>query len=82
MECRIRSIKKNLNENKLDKKTLINNIIFCKYLLVSLDSFKIFRLYWLFFTHIYVFFFLYYDLFMDMFVVILFFTIINNYNEK
>ena len=27
MECRIRSTKKILNENKLDKKTLINNII-------------------------------------------------------
>ena len=73
--------KKKLNENKLDQKTLINNIIFCKYLLVSLDSFKKFRLYWLFFKHIYVFF-LYYDLFMDMLVVILFFTIINNCSEK
>ena len=49
--------KKFLNENKLDQKTLINNIIFYKYLLVSLDSFKKFRLYWLFFKHIYVFFF-------------------------
>ena len=49
--------KKNLNKNKLDQKTLINNIIFCKYLLVSLDSFKKFRFYWLFFKHIYVFFF-------------------------
>ena len=41
MECRIQSIKKILNENKLDQKTLINNIIFCKYLLVSLDNFII-----------------------------------------
>ena len=82
MECRIRSTKFFLNENKFDQKTLINNIIFCKYLLVSLGSFKKFRFYWLFFKHIYVFFFLYYDLFMDMFVVILFFTIINNYSEK
>ena len=49
--------KKNLNENKLDQKTLINNIIFYKYLLVSLDSFKKFRFYWLFFKHIYAFFF-------------------------
>ena len=56
MECRIRSIKKILNENKFDQKTLINNIIFCKYLLVSLDNFKKFRFYWLFFKHIYVFF--------------------------
>ena len=56
MKCRIRSTKKILNENKLDKKTLINNIVFYKYLLVSLDSFKKFRLYWLFFKHIYVFF--------------------------
>ena len=56
MECRIRSKKKNLNENKLDQKTLINNIIFCKYLLVSLNSFKKFGFYKLFFKHIYVFF--------------------------
>ena len=56
MECRIRSTKIFLNENKLDQKTLINNIIFFKYLLVSLDSFKKFRFYWLFFKHIYVFF--------------------------
>ena len=56
MECRIRSIKKILNENKLDQKTIINNIIFFKYLLLSLDSFKKFRFYWLFFKHIYVFF--------------------------
>ena len=56
MECRIRSIKNFLNENKLDQKTLINNIIFYKYLIVSLDSFKKFRFYWLFFKHIYVFF--------------------------
>ena len=56
MEFRIRLIKKNLYENKLNQKTLINNIIFCKYLLVSLDSFKKFRLYLLFFKHIYVFF--------------------------
>ena len=56
MECRIRSTKKILNENKLDKKTLINNIIFYKYLLVSLDSLKKFRFYWLFFKYIYVFF--------------------------
>ena len=80
MECGIRSTKKILNENKLDQKTLINNIIFYKYLLVSLDNFKKFRLYWLFFKHSL--FFLYYDLFMDMFVVILFFTIINNCSEK
>ena len=45
MECRIQSIKFFLNENKLDKKTLINNIIFCRYLLVTLDSFKKFRFY-------------------------------------
>ena len=32
--------KKILNENKLDQKTLINNIIFCKYLLISLDILK------------------------------------------
>ena len=82
MECRIRSTKNFLNENKLDQKTFINNIIFCKYLLVSLDSFRKFRFYWLFIKHIYVFFFVYYDLFMDMFVVILFFTIINNCSEK
>ena len=56
MEYRIRSTKIFLNENKLDQKTLINNIIFCKYLLVCLDSFKKFRFYWLFFKHIYVFF--------------------------
>ena len=54
MECRILSTKFFLNENKLDQKTLINNIIFFKYLLVSLDSFKKFRFYWLFFKHIYV----------------------------
>ena len=53
MECRIRSTKKSLNENKFDQKTHINNIIFCKYLL---DSFKNFRFYLLFFKHIYVFF--------------------------
>ena len=81
MEYIIQSTKFFLNENKLDQKTFINNIIFCKYLLVSLDSFKKFKLYWLFFKHIYVFF-LYYDLFIDMFVVILFFTIINNCTEK
>ena len=56
MECRIRSTQKFLNENKLDQKTLINNIIFCKYLLVSLDRFKKFRFYWLIFKDIYVFF--------------------------
>ena len=55
MECRIRSTKKILNENKLDQKPLINNIIFYKYLLVSFGSFKKFRFYWLFFKHIYVF---------------------------
>ena len=82
MECRIRSTKFFFNENKLDQKTLINNIIFYKYLFVNLDSFKKFRFYWLFFKHIYVFFFGYYDLFMDMFVVILFFIIINNCSEK
>ena len=81
MECRIRSTKFFLNKNKFDQKTLINNIIFYKYLFVSLDSFKNLRLYWLFFKHIYVFF-LYYDLFMNMFVVILFFTVINNCSEK
>ena len=37
--------KKNLNENKFDQKTLINNIIFFKYFLVSLDGFKKFRFY-------------------------------------
>ena len=57
MECRIRSIKKILNEKKLDQKTLINNIIFFKYLLVSLDSFKTFRFYW-FFLNIFMYFFL------------------------
>ena len=40
MECRIRSIKKILNENKLDNKTLINNIIFYKYLLGLFDKMK------------------------------------------
>ena len=37
MECRIRSTKKNLNENKLDQKTLINNRIVW-IVLKSLDS--------------------------------------------
>ena len=55
MECRIRSTNFFLNENKLDQKTLINNIIICKYLLVSLDNFKKFIFYWLFFKHIFVF---------------------------
>ena len=83
MECRIRSIKNFLNENKLDQKTLINNIIFFKYLLVSLDSFKKFRFYWLFFKHIYIF-------FLDNIIRIIFFTyflnmlftIINNCSKK
>ena len=56
MEYRLRSTKKIVNENKLDQKTFINNIIFFKYILVSLDSFKKFIFYWLFFKHIYVFF--------------------------
>ena len=83
MECRVRSTKKILNENKLDQKTLINNIIFCKYLLISFDSFKKFRFYWLFFKHIYVF-------FLDNIIRIniftyflnMLFTIINNCSEK
>ena len=83
MECRIRSTRNFLNENKLDQKTLINNIIFCKYLLVSLDSFKKSRLYWLFFKHIYVFF-LDNIIRINIFYIFLnmLFTIINNCSEK
>ena len=45
-----------LEESTVNKTVGYNNIIFCKYLLDSLDSFKKFRFYWLFFKHIYVFF--------------------------